>query len=65
MNATIMLLPGDGIGPEVVAEARRVLDATVSESTKSRGYARCTATLGKSSSGNRTTNGPTAPPIAR
>ena len=28
MNATIMLLPGDGIGPEVVAEARRVLDAT-------------------------------------
>ena len=27
MNATIMLLPGDGIGPEVVAEARRVLDA--------------------------------------
>ncbi|MBP8948879.1 MAG: 3-isopropylmalate dehydrogenase [Candidatus Promineofilum sp.] len=28
MNATITLLPGDGIGPEVVAEARRVLDAT-------------------------------------
>ena len=28
MNAKIMLLPGDGIGPEVVAEARRVLDAT-------------------------------------
>ncbi len=27
MNATIMLLPGDGIGPEVVAEACRVLDA--------------------------------------
>ena len=28
MKATITLLPGDGIGPEVVAEARRVLDAT-------------------------------------
>lgn len=27
MNATIALLPGDGIGPEVVAEARRVLEA--------------------------------------
>lgn len=26
MNATITLLPGDGIGPEVVAEARRVLE---------------------------------------
>lgn len=26
MDATIALLPGDGIGPEVVAEARRVLD---------------------------------------
>ena len=23
----IALLPGDGIGPEVIAEARRVLDA--------------------------------------
>jgi 3-isopropylmalate dehydrogenase len=28
MDATIALLPGDGIGPEVVAEARRVLTAT-------------------------------------
>ena len=27
MNATIGLLPGDGVGPEVVAEARRVLEA--------------------------------------
>ncbi|HRN66557.1 MAG TPA: 3-isopropylmalate dehydrogenase [Promineifilum sp.] len=27
MNATISLLPGDGIGPEIVAEARRVLEA--------------------------------------
>lgn len=27
MNATILLLPGDGIGPEVVASARRVLEA--------------------------------------
>jgi len=27
MNATIVLLPGDGIGPEVVDQARRVLEA--------------------------------------
>jgi len=27
MQATILLLPGDGIGPEVVASARRVLEA--------------------------------------
>ena len=27
MNATIALLPGDGIGPEVITAARRVLDA--------------------------------------
>ncbi len=27
MNATITLLPGDGIGPEVVTEARRLLEA--------------------------------------
>ncbi|MFA5591479.1 MAG: 3-isopropylmalate dehydrogenase [Lysobacteraceae bacterium] len=27
MNATIALLPGDGIGPEVIAEARKLLDA--------------------------------------
>src|SRR5688572_5409434 len=27
VRATIMLLPGDGIGPEVVAEGRRVLEA--------------------------------------
>ncbi len=27
MNHSIALLPGDGIGPEIVAEARRVLDA--------------------------------------
>ena len=27
MKATIVLLPGDGIGPEVVTEARRVLEA--------------------------------------
>ncbi len=27
MNATITLLPGDGIGPEIVDEARRVLEA--------------------------------------
>ena len=27
MNATITLLPGDGIGPEVVAEGRKILEA--------------------------------------
>lgn len=27
MNSTLTLLPGDGIGPEVIAEARRLLDA--------------------------------------
>ena len=27
MNANIAILAGDGIGPEVVAEARRALDA--------------------------------------
>ena len=27
MNASILLLPGDGIGPEVVAAAERVLSA--------------------------------------
>ena len=26
MRANIVLLPGDGIGPEVVAEARRILE---------------------------------------
>ena len=26
MDATIVLLPGDGIGPEIVSQARRVLD---------------------------------------
>ena len=26
MSRTVLLLPGDGIGPEVVREARRVLD---------------------------------------
>ena len=26
MDATIVLLPGDGIGPEVVGEVRRVID---------------------------------------
>ena len=30
MNARILLLPGDGIGPEVVGAARRVLDAVAS-----------------------------------
>ncbi len=27
MKASIVLLPGDGVGPEVVAEGRKVLDA--------------------------------------
>ncbi len=32
MDAAIVLLPGDGIGPEVVAEARKVLDAVAARS---------------------------------
>jgi len=32
MNATITLLPGDGIGPEVVAEACKVLEAVAARS---------------------------------
>ena len=31
MNATIVLLPGDGIGPEIVSQARRVLDVIASK----------------------------------
>ncbi|MFQ5409196.1 MAG: 3-isopropylmalate dehydrogenase [Anaerolineales bacterium] len=31
MNATIVLLPGDGVGPEVVAAARTVLEAVAAE----------------------------------
>ena len=31
MKANIAVLPGDGIGPEVVAEALRVLQATASK----------------------------------
>jgi 3-isopropylmalate dehydrogenase len=31
MDATITLLPGDGIGPEVVAEARKVLEAVAAQ----------------------------------
>ena len=27
----VLLLPGDGIGPEVVAQARRVLEASASQ----------------------------------
>ena len=27
MNFQIALIPGDGIGPEIVAEAKKVLDA--------------------------------------
>ncbi len=30
MNASIVLLPGDGIGPEIVREARKVLEAVAS-----------------------------------
>ena len=32
MNATIVLLPGDGIGPEVVEEARKTLEAVAAAS---------------------------------
>jgi len=31
MDATIVLLPGDGIGPEIVAQARRVLDVVAQQ----------------------------------
>jgi 3-isopropylmalate dehydrogenase len=31
MHATIILLPGDGIGPEVVAEGRKVLEAVAAQ----------------------------------
>ena len=27
MSKTVLILPGDGIGPEIVAEAKKVLDA--------------------------------------
>lgn len=30
MNSTIVLLPGDGVGPEVIAEGRKVLEAIAS-----------------------------------
>ena len=30
MKAQVVLLPGDGIGPEILDEARRILDATAS-----------------------------------
>jgi 3-isopropylmalate dehydrogenase len=39
MKATIILLPGDGIGPEVVGEARRVLDAVAARFDHSFAYA--------------------------
>ncbi len=39
MKATIILLPGDGIGPEVVDEARRVLDAVAARFGHSFTYA--------------------------
>jgi len=35
MNATIVLLPGDGIGPEVIEEARQVFEAISLESGRS------------------------------
>ena len=31
MKAKIVVLPGDGVGPEVVAEARKVLEAVASK----------------------------------
>ena len=38
MNFNITLLPGDGIGPEVVAEAVRVLDTIASKYKHSFAY---------------------------
>jgi isocitrate/isopropylmalate dehydrogenase len=39
MQARIVLLPGDGIGPEIVAEARRVLERRASAATPDVGSA--------------------------
>ena len=33
MNYNIALIPGDGIGPEIVAEARKVLDDSLQKNT--------------------------------
>jgi 3-isopropylmalate dehydrogenase len=41
MKAKIILLPGDGIGPEVVAEAVRVLDVVAGKGGHSFSYAEC------------------------
>ena len=41
MKANILLLPGDGIGPEVVAEAVRVLDAIAGKGGHSFSYTEC------------------------
>lgn len=38
MKKTIVLLPGDGVGPEVVAEARKVLDAVAPKFGLELGY---------------------------
>ncbi len=39
MKASIVLLPGDGVGPEVVAEARKVLDAVSAKFSHQLSYA--------------------------
>jgi 3-isopropylmalate dehydrogenase len=39
MHSKIILLPGDGIGPEVIAEAVRVLDAVAARSAHTFAYA--------------------------
>ena len=38
MTHKIVLLPGDGIGPEVAASARAVLEATAAEHALSRAF---------------------------
>ncbi|MFR8374770.1 MAG: hypothetical protein ACLVBW_12610 [Lachnospiraceae bacterium] len=40
MTGKIALIPGDGIGPEIVAEAKKVLDDQRCLSIKARDYRR-------------------------
>ncbi|MEZ6135747.1 MAG: 3-isopropylmalate dehydrogenase [Pirellulaceae bacterium] len=41
MNANFVLLPGDGIGPEIVSQARRVLDAVADKFGHNFEFAEC------------------------
>ena len=41
MDAKLVLLPGDGIGPEIVAQARRVLDVVAERFEHSFDFTSC------------------------